>query len=91
MAQILVRNLDEGLVTRLQERARQNHRSLQGEVRAILEEEAPMATRAEALAIADKWQRYWRREAGPSAIARRSSAGCAMDNADRLVRIKDAT
>lgn len=59
MAQILVRGLDDALVARLKERARRNHPSLQGEVRAILEEEAPVATRAEALAIAEKGQRYW--------------------------------
>jgi antitoxin FitA len=59
MAQILVRDLDDALVARLKERARLNHRSLQGEVKAILEETAPLATRAEALAIVDKWQRYW--------------------------------
>ena len=60
MAQILLRGLDDALVARLKERARQNHRSLQGEVKAILEEAAPMATKAEALAIVDKWQRYWK-------------------------------
>ena len=59
MAQILVRGLDDALVARLKERAKLNHRSLQGEVKAILEETAPMATKAEALAIVDKWQRYW--------------------------------
>ena len=59
MAQILVRGLDAELVTRLKERARLNNRSLQGEVKAILEETAPMASKAEALAIVDKWQRYW--------------------------------
>jgi antitoxin FitA len=60
MAQILVRNLDDALVARLKERAKLNHRSLQGEVKALLEEAAPMATKAEALAIVDKWQRYWK-------------------------------
>jgi antitoxin FitA len=59
MAQILVRGLDEALVARLKERAKLNHRSLQGEVKAILEEMAPMATKAEALAIVDRWQSYW--------------------------------
>jgi antitoxin FitA len=58
MAQILVRALDEALVARLKERARENHRSLQGEVRAILEEAGAEATRSEALAIVDKWRRY---------------------------------
>ena len=62
MAQILVRGLDAELVTRLKERARLNNRSLQGEVKAILEETAPMASKAEALAIVDKWQRYWQKK-----------------------------
>jgi plasmid stability protein len=59
VAQILVRGLDDAMVARLKDRASQNHRSLQGEVRAILQEAAPIATRSEALAIVDKWQRYW--------------------------------
>jgi antitoxin FitA len=59
MAQILVRALDDALVARLKDRARQNHRSLQGEVRAILEQAAPLATPAEMVAIGEKWQRYW--------------------------------
>jgi antitoxin FitA len=59
MAQILVRDLDDALVARLKERAKLNRRSLQSEVKAILEEMAPMATKVEALAIVDKWQRYW--------------------------------
>jgi plasmid stability protein len=62
VAQILVRGLDDDLVARLKERAKQNHRSLQGEVKAILEEVAPTATKAEALAIVDKWQRYWKKK-----------------------------
>lgn len=63
MAQILVRGLDDALVARLKDRARQNRRSLQSEVRALLEEAAPaMATRSEALAIVDKWQRYWEKQ-----------------------------
>lgn len=60
MAQILVRGLDEAVVARLKEQARENRRSLQGEVKAILEEAAGQATRAEALAIVDKWQNYWK-------------------------------
>lgn len=62
MAQILVRDLDDALVARLKERAKQNHRSLQGEVKAILEEAAPMATSAEVRAIGEKWQRYWKEQ-----------------------------
>jgi antitoxin FitA len=60
MAQILVRSLDDALVTRLKERARENHRSLQGEVKAILEEAAAQATNAEVEAILDRWQRHWK-------------------------------
>ena len=52
----------ETVVARLKERAKLNHRSLQGEVKAILEEAAPTATKAEALAIVDRWQRYWERK-----------------------------
>jgi plasmid stability protein len=59
VAQLLVRNLDPTVVARLKEQARQNHRSLQGEVKAILEAAAQRATRDEALALVDKWQRKW--------------------------------
>jgi hypothetical protein len=38
MAQILVRDLAANVVARLKEHARQNHRTLQGEITAILEE-----------------------------------------------------
>ena len=62
MAQILVRDLDEAVVARLKERARDNHRSLQGEVKAILEEAAGQATNAEIEAILDRWQRYWQQQ-----------------------------
>ena len=64
MAQILVRDLDEALIARLNERAERNGRSLESEIKAILEEifetEEPRATREEALAIVDKWQNYWK-------------------------------
>ena len=62
MAQILVRGLDQALVARLTERARDNRRSLQGEVKAILEEAAAQATNAEVEAILDRWQRHWQRK-----------------------------
>lgn len=38
MAQILIRDLDDELVATLKARAKANHRSLQGEVKALLEE-----------------------------------------------------
>jgi hypothetical protein len=62
MAQILVRDLDDAVVARLKERARDNHRSLQGEVKAILEEAAGQATNAEVEAILDRWQRHWQQK-----------------------------
>jgi len=37
MPALHVRNLDDALIAALMERARRNHRSLQGEVRSILE------------------------------------------------------
>ena len=40
MAQILVRNLDEAVVDRLKSRATQHNRSLQAEVKTILEQAA---------------------------------------------------
>lgn len=60
MAQILLRGLDDALVARLKERARQNHRSLQ---KAFLEESAPpLATKIEAIASVDQWQRHWQEQ-----------------------------
>lgn len=41
MAQILVRNLEDSLVDRLKQRAAENHRSLENEVKRILEEAVP--------------------------------------------------
>jgi plasmid stability protein len=38
MAQILIRDLDDELVATLKARAKANHRSLQGEVKALLED-----------------------------------------------------
>jgi len=40
MASVLVRNLDERVVSRLKKRARQNDRSLQAELKIILERAA---------------------------------------------------
>jgi plasmid stability protein len=59
MAQLLVRDLDPAVLARLKEQARQNHRSLQGEVETILEAAARRATPEEALTLIDKWQRKW--------------------------------
>jgi len=56
MPQILVRDLDDVLVERLKRQAKRNHRSLQGEVKAILIESARM-TPEEMLSAAENWQR----------------------------------
>jgi len=40
MAQILIRNLSEGAHAQLRKQAAEHHQSLEGEVRAILEEAA---------------------------------------------------
>jgi len=40
MASLLIRNLDDAVVARLKARARRHSRSLQGEVKSILESEA---------------------------------------------------
>lgn len=52
MAQVLVRDLDDTIVDILKQRAAANGRSLQAELKAILEEQARMAHKAEARALA---------------------------------------
>jgi plasmid stability protein len=56
MAQVLVRDLDTVVVERLKVRARRHGRSLQGEVKAILEAAAPLSM-SEARSLAEEWQR----------------------------------
>lgn len=58
MPQLLIRNLDDETIQRLKSRAKSHNRSLQGEVKLILEEisrqpdELPMT-------IAEQWQGYF--------------------------------
>ena len=59
MPRLVVRDLDARILARLEEQARKNDRSLQDEVKAILEEAAERATREEALALLDRWQCRW--------------------------------
>jgi antitoxin FitA len=59
MAQVLVRDLDEKTVKRLKARAEENGRSLQSEVKAILEQAAAEKTAAERGRIIAKWQRHF--------------------------------
>jgi plasmid stability protein len=54
MAQVLIRDLDETVVEILKSRAATNGRSLQAELKAILEEQARLAHTAEARALAER-------------------------------------
>lgn len=54
MPDILVRDLDSHTIERLKLSAKQHGRSLQREVKAILEETVPM-TMKEAKAVSEKW------------------------------------
>ena len=60
MAQLLVRDLDNGVMLRLKERAKLNRRSLQAEAKAILEAAAPRYTRDEALEVFRRWHERFR-------------------------------
>ena len=55
MSQILVRGLDDGLVLRLKERAARNGRSLEAEVRTILERSATSPDEA-VRGLLDQWR-----------------------------------
>lgn len=59
MAQILVRDLDTKVVKRLKARAASHGRSLQGEVKAILEREATTPTVDERRKLIEKWQQHF--------------------------------
>jgi len=52
MAQVLVRDLDGAVVEKLKARAADHGRSLQAELKAILEAQARQVTKAEARALA---------------------------------------
>jgi hypothetical protein len=58
MSQLLIRNLDEQTIDRLKELAKRHNRSLQGEVKLILEEHAARPF-DEPLVIAERWQSYF--------------------------------
>jgi plasmid stability protein len=60
MAQLLVRDLDDQVLARLEERARRGGRSLQAEAKAILEAAAPRYTSEEALEVLAAWQQRLR-------------------------------
>jgi len=52
MAQVLIRDLDAAVVAKLKAQAANNGRSLQAELKAILEAQARQVTKAEARALA---------------------------------------
>jgi plasmid stability protein len=57
MGSILVRGLYQTTIERLKERARLNGRSLQQEVKALLERAAETLTMPEARRLSDQWKR----------------------------------
>jgi plasmid stability protein len=59
MPNLLVRDLDGTTLERLKARAKQHGRSLQGEVRAILEEAAATLTMKEFREVAKSWHRHF--------------------------------
>ena len=58
MPQLLIRNLEEQTIQSLKNRAQKHNRSLQGEVKRILEEYAMRPDETPA-AIAERWQGYF--------------------------------
>jgi plasmid stability protein len=57
MGSILVRGLDEKTIERLKERARLNRRSLQEEVKTLLERAAETLSMREARRLSERWNR----------------------------------
>jgi plasmid stability protein len=57
MGSILVRGLDEKTIERLKERARLNGRSLQEEVKTLLEHAAETLSMREARRLSERWNR----------------------------------
>ena len=57
MGLILVRGLDQRTIERLKERAHSNGRSLQQEVKALLEHAAETLTMREARRLSERWRR----------------------------------
>lgn len=56
MPELLVRNLEEATIKRLKALAKQHGRSLQGQVRLVLEEAATLPM-GEVSSLLEKWQR----------------------------------
>ncbi len=56
MSQLLIRDLDPVIIKRLKLRAKQHHRSLQGELKVIVESATKMSM-VEASHLSKKWQK----------------------------------
>jgi plasmid stability protein len=72
MPDVLIRSLDSQTLNRLKRQAKQHGRSLQGELRTILENAAGLSV-AEALEVARGWRKKLGRHVGggPSVASRR--------------------
>jgi len=70
MAQILVRDLDSGVVKRLKRRARNDGRSLQSEVKDILEQaaNAPMVGIRDARALVERIRQTFKGRRFPNSV-----------------------
>jgi len=70
MAQILVRDLDKDIVERLKKRAKEEGRSLQSEVKFILEQAAaePKVDMKAALRIAEEFRRKFKGRKFPDTV-----------------------
>lgn len=73
MATLTIRNLDDAVVEQLKARARNNLRSLEAEVRALLTRAAGRPTGEEAIALADR-------------IAAMTPEGVGQTDSARLIR-----
>ncbi len=70
MGQILVRNMDEEVIERLKKRAKQDGRSLQTEVKLILEQaaNAPTVDMAEARALVESIRKKFKGRKFPDSV-----------------------
>ena len=59
MASLLIRELDSEILALLNTRADHNGRSLEEEAKVLLVEAAQRVTRADALAVFEKWRHRW--------------------------------
>jgi len=58
MAQLLIRNIAPEIVRRLKQRAKQHHRSLEGELKHILETAIFTMTIEEMKKLSQKWRKH---------------------------------